>query len=180
MIESRQYADAIPQLEAAYAKIATQANRVALARALLLAGSWRRRLRCSSRRCSAEPGELRLADDVAMALRDRKQFPPAAAQFLEAAKSSPPEPQTGRIWRHAVHDRGVSAVTGGVRPGAGTGRQLGGNQFFRAIILDKLKQLKPALEAYQKFLTLSKGEHPDQEFQARQRARILQRELEKR
>ena len=60
------------------------------------------------------------------------------------------------------------------------GENTPGNWFFRAIILDKLKQLKPALEAYQKFLSLSQGKNPDQEFQARQRARIIQRELEKR
>jgi hypothetical protein len=39
--------------------------------------------------------------------------------------------------------------------------------------------LKPALEAYQRFLALSNGKSPDQEFQARQRVRLLQRELEK-
>jgi hypothetical protein len=63
-------------------------------------------------------------------------------------------------------------------------RELGentpGNWFLRAIILDKLKQFKPALDAYQQFLTMSTGKNPDQEFQARQRVRILQRELEKR
>ena len=64
--------------------------------------------------------------------------------------------------------------------GARAGREYGGNWFFRAIILDKLKQLKPALEAYQQFLSLSQGKNPDQEFQARQRVRIIQRELEKR
>jgi hypothetical protein len=60
------------------------------------------------------------------------------------------------------------------------GENIPGNWFLRAIILDKLKQPKPALEAYQKFLAMSQGKNPDQEFQARQRVRILQRELEKR
>jgi len=39
--------------------------------------------------------------------------------------------------------------------------------------------LKPALEAYQRFLSMSQGKNPDQEFQARQRVRIIQRELER-
>ena len=51
---------------------------------------------------------------------------------------------------------------------------------MRAIILDKARQLKPALEAYRQFLSLSQDKNPDQEFQARQRARIIQRELDKR
>jgi len=36
------------------------------------------------------------------------------------------------------------------------------------------------LENYNKFLAASHGDHPDQEFQARQRARLLERELGKR
>jgi hypothetical protein len=49
---------------------------------------------------------------------------------------------------------------------------------MRAITLDKLRQLKPALEAYEQFLAQSNGKHPDQEFQARQRARIIRHQLE--
>jgi hypothetical protein len=65
------------------------------------------------------------------------------------------------------------------------GEDTAGNAFLRAIILDKLKEAKPALakpalEAYQHFLAMSHGEHPDQEFQARQRVRIIQKEMEKR
>jgi Tfp pilus assembly protein PilF len=54
-----------------------------------------------------------------------------------------------------------------------------GHHFLRAIVLDKHKQLKPALEAYQKFLSMSNGKNPDREFQARQRAKIIERELSK-
>ena len=60
------------------------------------------------------------------------------------------------------------------------GENTAGNWFLHAIILDKLKQLKPAVDAYQHFLSMSQGKNPDQEFQARQRVRIMQRELEKR
>jgi Flp pilus assembly protein TadD len=55
-----------------------------------------------------------------------------------------------------------------------------GNWFLRAIILDKLRQLKPAKAAYEQFLAASQGKNPDQEFQARQRVRILDREISKR
>ena len=46
-----------------------------------------------------------------------------------------------------------------------------------AITLDRLKQQKPALEAYRQFLAVAGGKFPDQEFQSRQRARILEKEL---
>jgi hypothetical protein len=49
---------------------------------------------------------------------------------------------------------------------------------MRAITLDKMRQLKPALEAYEQFLAVSQGKHPDQEFQARQRVRIIRHQLE--
>jgi len=40
--------------------------------------------------------------------------------------------------------------------------------------------LKPAKDAYEHFLALSVGKNPNQEFQARQRVRILDREINKR
>ncbi len=55
-----------------------------------------------------------------------------------------------------------------------------GHLYYRAISLDHLNQYKPALEAYQKFLQASTGQHPDEEFKARQRSRILAKEISKR
>jgi hypothetical protein len=40
--------------------------------------------------------------------------------------------------------------------------------------------LKEALENYNKFLESSRGQYPDEEFQARQRARIIRNELNRR
>jgi hypothetical protein len=40
--------------------------------------------------------------------------------------------------------------------------------------------VKPAKAAYEQFLSASQGKNPNQEFQARQRVRILQREIDKR
>jgi hypothetical protein len=51
--------------------------------------------------------------------------------------------------------------------------------YFRAILLDKQRELKPALESYQKFLQLSQGQNPDEEFKARQRVRIIENELKR-
>jgi hypothetical protein len=52
--------------------------------------------------------------------------------------------------------------------------------FFRALALDHLEQRAEALQNYNKFLAGSQGKFPDQEFQARQRVRILEAELKKR
>lgn len=53
-----------------------------------------------------------------------------------------------------------------------------GTWFIRALCYDKLKQLKPALEAYQKFLDLDQEKDPDQVWQARERSKVLRRMLE--
>lgn len=54
-----------------------------------------------------------------------------------------------------------------------------GQWFLRAICYDKLRRKPQALEAYQKFLELNNGVQSDQEFQARQRVRIIRLELTK-
>jgi tetratricopeptide (TPR) repeat protein len=117
----------------------------------------------------------------ARALRDRKQYPSAARQFSEALKL---KPDAGQIWNelggtlYLAED--FQAALGAFDRARQLGENTAGNWFMRAIILDKARQLKPALEAYRQFLSLSEGKNPDQEFQARQRARIIQRELDKR
>jgi regulator of sirC expression with transglutaminase-like and TPR domain len=54
------------------------------------------------------------------------------------------------------------------------------HHFFRAIILDRHKMYEPALASYEKFLATSEGKNPDEEFKARQRVRIIRKELSKR
>src|SRR5260370_7368713 len=51
--------------------------------------------------------------------------------------------------------------------------------FVRAICYDKLRQLKPALEAYQKFLDLDQDNNPDQVWQPKQRSKALPTLLER-
>jgi Flp pilus assembly protein TadD len=53
-----------------------------------------------------------------------------------------------------------------------------GSWFLRALCYDNLKQPKPALEAYQKFLELDQNKNPDQVWQARERSKVLRRMLE--
>jgi Tfp pilus assembly protein PilF len=181
MLETKQYADALPRLESAYAKESTQANRVPLATAYVFAGQLDKALALLPAAVAAEPGSYDIRMMYARALRDRKQYAAAAAQFVEAAKLKPNE---ARVWT----ETGDMLYMTGALPQAlaafDRARELGENTpgvwFFRAIILDKLRQLKPALEAYRQFLAMSQGKLPDQEFQARQRARIIERQLERR
>jgi tetratricopeptide (TPR) repeat protein len=181
MLETKQYAEAIPRLEAAYQAGPNQANRVALGKAYVSARQLEKATPLLEQAVAAEPASYDLRMLYALALRDRKQYQPAAAQFLEAARIRPAEAQTwtdlaGMLYMIGSYPQSLAAFD----KARDLGQNTPGNWFFRAIILDKLKQLKPALEAYQKFLSMSQGKNPDQEFQARQRVRIIQRELEKR
>jgi Tfp pilus assembly protein PilF len=181
LLEARQFGQAIPQLEAAYQKSPTQANRVALAKAYVSARQLEKALPLLDQAVTAAPSDYDLRMLFALALRDRKQYPGAASQFYAATKIKPDDAETwgelgGMLYLAGSYSQALSAFD----RARDLGQNTPGNWFFRAIILDKLKQLKPALEAYQKFLSMSQGKNPDQEFQARQRARIIQRELEKR
>lgn len=53
-----------------------------------------------------------------------------------------------------------------------------GAWFMRALCYDKLRQLRPALDAYQKFLDLEQGKNSDQVWQAQQRSKVLKHMLE--
>jgi tetratricopeptide (TPR) repeat protein len=53
-----------------------------------------------------------------------------------------------------------------------------GAWFIRALCYDKLHQIKPALEAYDKFLALEQGKTSDQVWQAQQRSKVLKHMLE--
>jgi len=181
LLESKQYGDAIPQLEQAYTQAPTQANRAALAVAYLFSRQLDKALPLLEKAVAAEPANYDLRLMYARALRDRKQYQPAAQQFNQAVKL---KPDAAPIW----NELGAVLYLADDYPPAleafDRARQLGentaGNAFMRAIILDKARQLKPALDAYKLFLSLSQDKNPDQEFQARQRARIIQRELDKR
>lgn len=53
-----------------------------------------------------------------------------------------------------------------------------GSWFIRALCYDNLRQPKPALEAYQKFLELDQNKNPDQVWQAQERSKVLRRMVE--
>jgi tetratricopeptide (TPR) repeat protein len=180
MLDSHQYADAIPRLEAAFAAEPSQANRVALAMAYLFAGQLPKALPLMADAVRADPSNFQTRIMYARALRDARQFPAAADQFSEAVKLKPAD---AAAWRELADMQYMAGNLPVALEDFDKARQLGedtaGVCFMRAIILDKLRQLKPALEAYTRFLSMSQGQHPDQEFQARQRARIIRLELEK-
>jgi Tfp pilus assembly protein PilF len=181
LLEAKQYTDALPGLEANFEKDPNPSNLMALAAAYVLTQQPAKALPLLDRAVAAEPGNYDTRMMYARALRDRKQFPAAARQFYEAAKLKPADARTWTEMGDMLYMTGdYPQSLAAFEQAAKLGENTAGNWFLRAIILDKLRQLKPAKEAYDHFLSLSQGKNPDQEFQARQRARIIQRELDKR
>jgi tetratricopeptide (TPR) repeat protein len=180
-LNHKQYAEAIPPLEAAFAREPSQANRVGLAMAYLFANQLPKALPLIEQAVAAEPSNFEVRMMYARALRDSRQYPAAGAQFAAAVKMKPADAPAWSDLADILYLTGhFEDSLAAFEKARDMGEDTAGNCFLRAIILDKLRQLKPALEAYQRFLSMSQGKNPDQEFQARQRSRIIRNELEKR
>lgn len=181
MLENKRYADAIPRLEDAYRKAPTPANRLALAEAYLFNKQLDKALPLLEQSVAAEPANYDLRMIYARALRDARQYPAAAQHFYEAVKLKPDSRQAwnelaSMLYLTGRYPQALAALDRSLQLGEDTP----GNHYLRAIILDKMRDLKRALESYRRFLSLSQGKNPDEEFKARQRVRIIEKELSKR
>lgn len=181
LMESRKYADALPRLEEAYQKEPTPANRMSLAAAYVFTQQGEKALPLLDQAVAAAPNDFDLRMMYARTLRDRRKFAPAAQQFYAATRLKPAEAKPWTELGDMLYMTGdYPQALAAFEQAAKNGDASAGNWFLRAIILDKLRQLKPAKAAYEQFLALSQGKNPDQEFQARQRVRILEREIARR
>jgi tetratricopeptide (TPR) repeat protein len=138
-------------------------------------------LAVASQLVAAEPNAFDVRMFAGKLLLNLHKIGPAASQFAAAAKIKPDSIEAWRELSSALvinqnYAEGIAALDRLRALGVETSGQL----FFRALSYDHLHQLKDALAAYNKFLEASQGKNPDEEFKARQRARIIQHELDKR
>lgn len=181
LMKSGDSAQAIPALEAAVQKSPTPGNRAALAQAYLKAKQDDKALAVAAQMVAAEPQAYDVRIFAAKMLRDQHKLPQAEAQFAAAAKIKPDSVEAWSELSAALvidqkYPEGIAALDHLRALGADTP----GTMFFRALSYDHLHMLKEAIAAYKEFLAASNGKNPDEEFKARQRARILQFELDKR
>jgi tetratricopeptide (TPR) repeat protein len=178
LLESRRYEEAIPRLESAVQKDPTSANLAALAAAYLFSNQRDKALPLLDKSVAAEGGNYDLRMMYGRALRDQKRYPEAARQFHESVKLKSDSREAwnelaGMLYLLESYPQALAALD--------RARQLGedtpANHYFRAITLDKMKAYQPALESYQEFLARSQGKNPDEEFKARQRIRVIKKEL---
>jgi len=176
-LEMNRPGDAVAQFEAATKISPTAANQVALASAYLKNKQAELAQPILEKALAANPDDFELRMVVARLHRDRREFPVAANLFLSAANL---KPDSVPAWNEAAsafvmaeqYPQALAALDRVHALNADTA----GDFYYRAMVLDKLHQVKPALASYQRFLQMSEGKHPDQEFVARQRSRILEKE----
>jgi protein O-GlcNAc transferase len=176
-LAAKRPADAVPEFQAAVALSPTAANRLALATAYLESGQSDAAKPLLEQALTSDPNDFDLRMALGRIHRDKRDYLAAANQFLAAARL---KPDSVAAWNEAVsvlvlaeqYPEALAALDKVHNLNADTA----GDLYYRAMVLDKLHQVKPALASYRKFLELSQGQHPDQEFVARQRSRILEKE----
>ena len=180
LLSSGQAADAIAHLQAAIEKSPTTANRAALATAYIKNKEPDKALPLADAILAADPNDFEVRMLHGRILRDQRKFPPAADDFFRATKL---KPDSAEAWSEfagvLVMAENYPAALSALDRLTALHAEKPGHVYLRAIVLDKIRDIQPALESYQKFLAMSNGQSPDEEFKARQRVRILQRELHK-
>jgi tetratricopeptide (TPR) repeat protein len=171
-------AKAVTEFEAAVKISPTPANRLALATAYLRNGQKDEAAPILKDALATSPNDYDLQMAVGRIYRDQRNPAMAADHFFAAAKL---KPDSAEAWSELAGSCVIAQLypqaLGALEKLHELNAEKPGHFFLRAIVLDKLRQPKPALANYQRFLELSKGQNPDQEFQARQRAKILQHEV---
>lgn len=181
LLESGHSADAIAPLEAAVAQAPNAASRIALAQAYAREKQPAKAEPLAALVLAAAPQDAELRMFYARLLRDQRKFPEAAAQFLAVTQA---KPDSVSAWNELAGvylvDEKYEQALAAFDHVRGLGAETTANFFARALAYDHLHQAKDALENYNRFLAGSQGSNPDQEFQARQRVRVLEKELGKR
>ncbi len=171
-------ADAVIAFQAAAALSPTPGNKLALATAYLKNNQPDLAAPILNEALAANPNDYDLRMVVARLHRDKHDYIRAGNEFVSAAQL---RPNSVEAWNEAasvfVIAQQYSQALAILDKIHNLNAETAGNFYYRALVLDKLHQIKPAIANYQRFLQVSEGKFPDQEFVARQRSRILEKEV---
>ncbi len=181
LMNSSRAGEAIPYLEKATKLSPTAANRFALATAYLRNKQPQKAKASLSEAIAADPANPELYLASAGLHRDQRDFRTAAEQFSKVTQM---KPDSKEAWSGVAtmllslenYPQAVAAFDkleslGNITPGL---------YFLRALAFDKTHDYKPAQANYQKFLAIAGNKFPDEEFKARQRLRVIEKELARR
>lgn len=173
--------EAIAALEAAVASDPTEPNRMALAEAYVRGNQLAKAEPMVALLVGLEPRDRQTRLFYGRILRDERKLAEAATQFGILTVTHPEVPE---YWSELasvlmVMEQFPRALDALDRVRA-LGAENAGHVFYRALALDHLNRKSEAIESYNRFLAMSQGKFDTQEFQARQRVRILENEGKKR
>lgn len=179
-LEAKEPAAAIESFEAVMAKSPTPAAAFALATAYLRNGQPQKSLPLAESIVAKEPSNQEARMFYGRLLRDQKRYDDAAAQFQSVLRLKPDRLDawnefTAMLVLLGQYETALKALEQVKVLGGETAAYF----YLRAVMLDALKQQAPALESYEKFLAVSQGGSPEEEFKARQRVRMLKQVLKR-
>jgi len=178
LLELDRNGEAINCLEQVVASSPTPANQYALAIAYIREEELPRAEPLLRRVLQEEPTNFELRMTYGRVLRDERKFAPAAAEFQRLTQQ---QPYRREAWSELAsvlmliedYPRAVAALDRAEELGEDPGPIC----FVRAVAHDRSREYEAALNNYERFLELSDGGFPNKEFQARQRIRVILREL---
>ena len=180
LMKQDQLPEAIRALEASVKLSPTPANHVALAQAYARKKDSANAEIHAAEALKADPSDFDLRMFYGQLLRDQRKFPQAEQQFQTAAQT---KPESAPAWTELagvlVMTEQFPAALAALERVRSLKAEAAGHFFLRGLVQDRMKIPKEALASYQRFLELSQGKNPDQEFQARQRVRTLQKEIKR-
>lgn len=181
LVQAGRPAEAIPHLEWVVQNVPSAANRAALALAYKKNNQPDKALAVIRQAVETEPANLDLRLMYGRSLRDEKKYAEAAQEFLRVVQGRPDSVEAwNELTAMLISLEQYPQAIGALDRVRALGGETAGHLYLRAIILDKVKDLKGALASYEKFLAASQGKSPNEEFKARQRIRVIQKELSRR
>lgn len=169
---------AAEQFRAAVNTAPTAANKLALASALLQTAHPEAAEPFLAEALQSNPNDYEVLIAIGKIEQSKRNFKLAAELFVKAATV---KADSAEAWSNAASSLILSEQYPQALAALDRIHALGadkpGDIYFRAVVYDKLRQLKPALASYQQFLQVSHGQFPDQEFIARHRSAALEKEI---
>ncbi len=177
-LANNQPEQAVDQFSRAVALSPTPGNQMALATAYLKNNQPKLASPLLESALAASPKDYDLRMVVGRLRRDQHDYQHAAEQFLAAASL---KPDSVEAWNEAatvfIVSQQYPQALAALDKVHGLNGDTAGNYYYRAIALDKLHQIQPAIASYRKYLEMSNGRFPDQDFNARQRSKTLEHEV---
>jgi Flp pilus assembly protein TadD len=180
LLTQEKYDDALAELDRAEAAHGVTADSLRQRADILVAEKkWDAAIATIQKAVALAPGDAQLHGGLGRLWMQRRDFPPAEKELKAALTLD----RNNLVY---LKDLSSTYYLGGNYAAALTSmdeiakveKPSAFTWFIRALCYDKLKQPKPALAAYQTFLTMTTDKNTDQVWQATERSKVLRRMLE--